>query len=211
MTPHEKRQAVATMVAMKLPVVRACKAAGLSRAAYYKRPADRAERDAEVIDALAAEVARHSRWGFWKCFRRLRLDGHSWNHKRVHRVYCALGLNLPRRTKKRVPNRPRQPLHVAASPNKVWAVDFMHDALYDGRRFRTFNVIDEANRECLAIEVGSSMPAQRVVRVLSRLIDCYGAPGAIRLDNGPELCAQWFVYWTEAKGIARWYIAQGLS
>jgi len=84
-------------------------------------------------DPLNDVVARHTRWGFWKCFYRLRRAGHGWNHKRVHRVHCALRLNLPRRTKRRVPARIRQPL--------VWALDFMIDALYDGRGFRTLNVL----------------------------------------------------------------------
>ena len=82
----------------------------LSRAAYYRPPCSRLVRDAAVVSALNEVVARHTRWGFWKCFNRLRRAGHPWNHKRVHRVYCALRLNLPRRTKRRVPVRLRQPL-----------------------------------------------------------------------------------------------------
>ena len=85
----------------------------------------------------------------------------------------------------------------------------MHDALYCGRRFRTLNVIDEANRECLTIEIGTSIPSARLIRVLSRLIDCYGAPNAIRLDNGPELVSQMFTEWAAAKSIAIRYIQPG--
>jgi putative transposase len=71
--------------------------------------------------------------------------------------------------------------------NEIWAVDFMHDRLYDGRPFRTLNVIDESNREALGIEVATSIPGSRVVRVLEQLEALYGRPKAIRLDNGPEL------------------------
>lgn len=85
----------------------------------------------------------------------------------------------------------------------------MHDALYCGRRFRTLNVIDEANRECLTIEIGTSIPSARLIRVLSRLIDCYGTPDAIRLDNGPELVSQMFTEWAAAKSIAIRYIQPG--
>ncbi|MNL35959.1 Integrase core domain protein [compost metagenome] len=113
-----------------------------------------------------------------------------------------MGLNLPRRCKKRLPERPRQPLDLATEPNRCWVLDFMHDALYCGRRFRTLNVIDEANRECLAIEVGVSIPSARLIRVLSRLIDCYGLPDAIRLDNGPEMISDAFTEWAAAKGIS---------
>ena len=98
------------LVQARLPVIRACEMTGLSRAAYYKRSKPASERDADVIDVLNKIVENHQRWGFWKCFSRLRLDGHQWNHKRVHRVYCHMGLNLPRRTKKRIPDRDRQPL-----------------------------------------------------------------------------------------------------
>ncbi len=190
----------------RLPVKRACEAAGLSRAAYYRQPADRLKRDGELIGALNGVVERNSRWGFWKCFQRLRLDGRQWNHKRVWRVYCVMGLNLPRRTKKRVPQRDPVPLEVGSRVNQGWALDFMHDALYDGRRFRTLNVIDEANREALAIEIGTSIPARRLIRTLSRLIDGYGAPDSIRLDNDPEMTSHDFTQWAAGKGIARRFI-----
>ena len=161
------------------------------------------------MEAVLAVVEQHGRWGFWKCFDRLRLDGRPWNHKRVHRVYCALRLNLPRRTKRRVPKRLRQPLVAPAALNGIWALDFMHDALYGGRRFRTLNILDEANREALAIEVGASIPATRVVRVLEQLLTLYGRPQALRLDNGPELTAQIFTAWCDAQQIALRYIQPG--
>jgi len=159
--------------------------------------------------ALLAVVEQHGRWGFWKCFDRLRLDGHGWNHKRVHRIYCALRLNLPRRTKKRVPTRLRQPLIAPSTLNGIWALDFMQDALYGGRPFRTLNVLDEANREALAIEIGTSIPAARVVRVLEQLVTIYGRPRALRLDNGPELTAQVFTDWCQEHAIELRYIQPG--
>jgi putative transposase len=91
-----------------------------------------AVRDAAVIDALNAMVTERGRWGFWKLFGRLRAQGHSWNHKRVYRVYCALRLNLPRRTVRRVPKRVRQPLEAPRRLNQTWAMDFMSDMLYAG-------------------------------------------------------------------------------
>ena len=157
-------------------------------------------RDAAVIEGLQRVVAANPRWGFWKCHGRLRLDGHGWNHKRVYRVYRALGLHLPRRTRRRVPPRVRQTLAAPNRLNEIWALDFMHDALYSGRRFRTLNVLDEGNREGLAIEVGTSIPAPRVVRVLDQLVALYGCPQALRLDNGPELTSQVFVDWCDRHG-----------
>jgi putative transposase len=193
----------------QLSVRHACRAVGLSRTAWYRRPAAPATRDHTVREAVLAVVAQHGRWGFWKCFDRLRLLGHRWNHKRVHRVYCALRLNLPRRAKRRVPTRLRQPLVAPSTLNGVWALDFMHDALYCGRPFRTLNVLDEGNREALGIEVGHAIPAERVVRVLEQLIAIHGCPAAFRLDNGPEFTAQVFTSWCEARGIALLYIQPG--
>ena len=193
----------------RLSVRRACRVVGLARATWYTAPVDPTVRDAAVIVALQALIEEHPRWGFWKCYDRLRLDGHGWNHKRLHRVYVALRLNLPRRTRRRVPPRFRQPLIAPSRLNEVWALDFMHDALYGGRRFRTLNVLDEGNREGLAIEVGTSLPATRVIRVLSQLIALYGTPNQLRLDNGPELTAQVLTDWCAQHGIGLAYIQPG--
>ncbi len=119
------------------------------------------------------------------------------------------GFELASALQKRLPDRPRQPLDLATEPNRCWALDFMHDALYCGRRFGTLNVIGEANRECLAIEVGMSIPSACLIRVLSRLVDCYGPPDAIRLDNGPEMISEVFSGWAAAKGISIRHIQPG--
>jgi len=100
---------------------------------------------------------------------RLRNTGHRWNHKRLWRVYCQLRLNLPRRTKKRVPARVVQSLIVLPQPDAVWALDFMSDTLYGGRRFRAFNILDAGVREVLAIGVDTSLPAERVIRALEQV------------------------------------------
>jgi putative transposase len=193
----------------RLSRARACRIAKLSRSAYYKGTVDRAHRDAPVVDALNGIIAKRARWGFWKCFRRLRADGHGWNHKRVHRVYCRMRLNLKRRTRRRTFTRERQPLSAPSRLNKIWSVDFMHDTTYDGRTFRTFNVIDEGNREGLRIECGKSIPSARVVRVMEQLVEVYGRPDAIRLDNGPEFTAEKFVEWAEINRVKLLYIQPG--
>ena len=102
-TPSAKRQVAALLVGdHRLPVQWACRVVKLSRAAYSRPPAPASRRDAAVIAALTNVVARYPRWVFWKCFDRLRVEGRPWNPKRVHRVYCALRLYLPRRTPRRV-------------------------------------------------------------------------------------------------------------
>jgi putative transposase len=154
-------------------------------------------------------VAANGRWGFWKLFDRLHNLGYPWNHKRVYRVYCALRLNRGRRTKRRVPRRPRVPLCAPPTLNLTWALDFMRDTLYDGRVFRTLNVLDQGNREALAIEIGFSLPSRRVINTLEQLITVHGAPTALRMDNGPEFLALALHAWAEAQGIAPDHIQPG--
>ena len=192
-----------------VPIVRACQATRLSRAAYYRPGINPASRDAAVITALQAIVTVEQRWGFWKCRDRLRAQGYGWNHKRIWRVYCQLRLNLPRRTKRRVPHRERQPLRVEPRMNAVWALDFMRDTLYSGRVFRTLNVLDEANRGALGIDVAVSIPAARVTTFLTQMIDLHGRPAAIRCDNGPELTSQAFTDWCKEQEIELRFIQPG--
>lgn len=95
-------------------------------------------------------------------------------------------LNIRRRAKKRLPERVKQPLSVPNAPNQVWSIDFMSDSLVDGRKFRMLNIIDDFNRESLAMEVDTSLPSLRVIRVLDKLVAEKGCPSNIRCDNGPE-------------------------
>lgn len=127
--------------------------------------------------------------GVLEVLRRLRTDGHGRNHKRICRGYCSMRLNLERKAKSRLMTRERQPLMARQELNRVWALEFMRDTLHDGRQFRTLNVIAERNREVLRMGCGTSIPAARLVRVMNQLVEVYGKPQAIRLDNGSELSA----------------------
>ncbi|XWR69662.1 hypothetical protein AHYW_002744 [Providencia manganoxydans] len=183
----EKRSCAQSLKEAGLSVIKACKLTSLSRATFYHQQIDWRKKDQVVIDAIQSVLAKSPQSGFWKCYFRLRFQGYPFNHKRVYRVYCRLGLNLKRRVKKVLPKREKRPLVIEKVPNIQWALDFMHDSLYCGNRFRTLNIIDEGTRECLAIEVDTSLPAERVIRVLERLKAERGLPKQIRVDNGPEL------------------------
>lgn len=167
------------------------------------------ERDRPVIEVLNGLVTRRPRWGLWKLYDRSRLEGRQINHKRLHRVYCLMKLNLPRRTKRKPPIRLRQPLAAPKRLNEIWALDFMADALYGGRPFRTLNVIDEGNREVLGIEIATSIPARRVIRVMEQLIEINGRPRALRLDNGSELTSTAFTEWCAEQHIELRFIQPG--
>jgi len=148
-------------------IVMSCEAAGLSRTAYYYEP--KLVDDSEIISALDKLIERHPRWGFPKCFKRLRALRKRWNHKRVYRVYTEMKLNMRRKSKKRLPPRNPEPLAVPAESGLSWSMDFMSDSLHNNVRFRTFNVIDDFNREVLGIDIGTGMPAARVTRYLDQL------------------------------------------
>lgn len=185
----------------------ACGAIGLPRSVYRYEPVP--SRDLDIQEALAEMAARHPEMGFGKFFGMLRREGRGWNHKRVHRVYCSMRLNKRRKHKRRLPARNPEPLKVPETSNACWSADFMSDALWDGRRFRTFNVIDDYNREVLGIEVDLSLPSQRVVRVLDRIAEWRGLPRRLRFDNGPEFTAVAVADWAEANGVELEFIQPG--
>ena len=117
--------------------------------------------------------------------------------------------HLKRKPKKRLPARTARTLVVPEQMNQTWSLDFMSDALSNGRAFRTLNVIDDFNREALWIEVDTSLPAERVVRVLEQLLEWRGKPASIRMDNGPELISQRLESWAKEKNIALLHIQPG--
>ena len=179
----------------------------LRRSVYRYRP--RPNRDGEIIKLLLELAHGRPEQGFGKLFKRMRRLGQRWNHKRVYRVYCGLKLNKRRKGKRRLPTRNPAPLQVTQMMNECWSADFMSDALWDGRRFRTFNVVDDFNREALAIEVDFSLTAQRVVRELERIAAVRGYPLKLRTDNGPEFIALALADWADAHGVTLEFIKPG--
>jgi len=118
-------------------------------------------------------------------------------------------LNIRRRAKKRLPERIKQALMVPTAPNQVWSIDFMQDRLTDSRKFRLLNIIDDFNRESLAVEVDTSLPTLRVIRVLERLVSQRGKPANIRCDNGPEFISHKLKDWCNGKEITIQFIQPG--
>jgi len=147
--------------------------------------------------------------GFWKCYYRLRNMDTIINHKRLHRVYKQMGLPLRRKVKKRLPARIKEPMVIPAGFTQTWSIDFMSDALSNGTKFRSFNVIDDYNREVLFIETDYSLKSSRVIWVLKHLTKRYGKPRKIRMDNGPEFVAKLAKAWSNDNEIEFKYIQPG--
>ena len=148
----------------------ACEIFQVSQSCYRYVPRMRAQNE-EIAQWLQRLTDNHRNWGFGLCFLYLRnVKGFGWNHKRVYRIYRELELNLRIKPRKRLVRDKPQPLTVPEGINEVWSMDFMHDTLEDGRTFRLFNVMDDFNREALAIEIDFSLPSERVIRALRQLI-----------------------------------------
>jgi len=208
--PSARRKLAQTAVGLgRLSIRAACDAFHISESCYRYLPKLR-DTNAEIADWLLKITENQRNWGFKLCFLYLRnVKGFGWNHKRVYRIYRKLELNLRIKPKKRLKRDVPVTLQVPERSNHCWSMDFMHDQLSDGRSFRTFNVLDDFNREGLGIEVDFSLPAIRVVRALDQIIEWRGKPCSIRCDNGPEYVSALLHDWAEKRGIRLLFIQPG--
>src|ERR1044072_3568998 len=205
--PADQREVVDLLREEGCNVSRACTMADISCSSYrYKaKPKD----DRVVEDHLNALIQKRPSIGFWSCHYRLRNRGEKINHKRLYRVYTSMKLNIRRRAKRRLPERVKLPLSIPDAPNQCWSLDFMSDALTDGRKFRILNIRDDFNRESLAVEVDTSLPALRVQRALNTIVASRGLPANIRSDNGPEFLSHLMEHWCEQNKVSWHYIQPG--
>lgn len=199
-TPVQRRACVDHAVKVHgVSAARACRIFNFNRTnLYYEKlmPA----KDQKVKELIEMNLGRGNcgRNTVTASIRRKRPDVGSY---KIRRVYVQQGFSLQKRLKKRRIKNPPNPISIPLTSNQEWAMDFMSDALTNGRKFRTFNVIDQYNRECLGIRVAFSIPAKRVVLELDRIIEKYGKPAAIRTDNGPEFTSKVFQNWLHERKI----------
>lgn len=194
------------MDAHQASIGRACRVVSLPRSMYYYRTS---RNDHAVIDKLRELAEKYPTEGQDLYYSRIRQQGIGWNYKRVRRVYLLLGMNRRRKTRRRVPARVKLPLLVPEQANQVWSMDFMNDVLTSKRKFRTLNIMDDYNRQAIAVEAAHSMPAVRVTQILEQTIREQGKPTVIRVDNGPEFISKEFKEWCKTKGINVQYIQPG--
>ena len=199
---------VADMIASHgLSERRACGLVEITRRSFRRRPAP--DRNAQLRKRLRSLAEERRRWGCPRLHRMLRREGLVVNHKRVERIYREEGLSLRRRQKRKRLSHLRvvRPLPTAA--NKIWAMDFIHDSLWSGRRYRALAVIDQWSRESLAIEVDVSLTGERVKRVLERLRASRGLPEVILTDNGPEFTGRVLEQWASDNHVQLQFIEPG--
>lgn len=189
---------------------RACRLIGLARSTNRRKLKGHGD---EAVRARLAQLARErQRFGYRRLTVLLRREGRSVNHKKVYRLYCAMGLAMRRRIRRHAPRRLTPPAWEKVRltrPDQRWAMDFVSDTLADGRTFRALTVVDEFTRESLAIEVDTSLPGLRVIRVLERLLAQRGRPEEIRVDHGPEFVCRALNAWCEQRHILLRFIDPG--
>lgn len=207
-SPRARRQAVDALREERgYGVTRACGLVGISRTVYgYQR---RRAGDAELIERLIALAAEKRRYGYRRLHVLLRREGHAVNRKRTYRLYREAGLAVRRRKRKRYAPAERRPLPQPVTANISWSMDFVSDGLADGRKLRCLAIVDDCTRECLAIEVDTSLTGRRVTAVLERLADSRGLPRSITVDHGPEFEGQVLDAWAYAHRLQLAFIRPG--
>jgi putative transposase len=207
--PVAKRVAVGWLLdARHTSLRRACRMVGLSTATWRYQRHGRID-NRQLLTRLQAHAAVRPRYGYRRLHTLIAREGLVANHKRVHRVYRAAGLQVPRRRRKRIAGGERVPVALPSGPRQRWSMDFMADTLADGRGFRTLNIVDDFTRECVAIEVDRSLPGARVIRVLERLAASIGLPRVLVSDHGPEFAGRTLDAWAYRQGIELRFIRPG--
>jgi putative transposase len=178
---------------------------GRSSCRYQARRRD----DEELRERLRELAGERRRFGYRRLTVLLRREGWPVNHKRVYRIYGEEGLTVRRRPRKRLKAEGRTPWVLPTGANQAWTMDFTHDNLASGRKFRTLNLMDGFTRESPRIEVDTSLPGLRVVRVLEEVACQRGHPQAIQVDNGPEFISRVVDQWAFQHGVKLHFIAPG--
>ena len=208
MTPAAKREAVARLQSfLGMSERRACRVIGADRKSMRYR--SQRDDDAEVRSKLRELAQQRRRFGYRRLHILLRREGIAINRKKTQRLYREEKLAVRRRRNRRRAIGARAPAPVVALPNQRWSLDFVHDQLASGRRFRVLNIVDDVTRECLRAVPDTSISGRRLVRELADLIAERGKPGMIVSDNGTELTSNAVLAWCGEVGVEWHYIAPG--
>ena len=183
-----------------MSIRRACAVLKARRSTYHYKP--RRPSQAALRKRIREIAETRVRYGYRRIHVLLRREGWQVNAKRVYRLYCEEGLQLRNKVPKRkVSAKLREDRCPAAAPNEIWAMDFMADQLFDGRRLRILTIVDAFSRLSPAIDVRQSYRGADVVDTLERVTKVYGMPKTIRVDNGPEFVSRDLDLWAYMNGV----------
>jgi transposase InsO family protein len=206
--PAAKRDAVAFLkTEFQMSERRACSVIAADRKMIRYR--SRRPPEPELRARLRELANERRRFGYRRLFILLRQEGEPSGINRIYRLYREEGLTVRKRRARRRAIGVRAPILVEAKVNARWSLDFVHDQMASGRRFRILNVVDDVTRECLAAIPDTSISGQRVSRELTALIERRGKPGMIVSDNGTELTSNAIFAWTKDHAVEWHYIAPG--
>jgi len=187
---------------------RACRLAGLSRDAFRHEPVP--TQATQALSLRLVELAQtYRRFGYRRLHDLLRPEFPLVNHKKVYRLYDEAKLKVRKRRKAKRPVGERQKLLAACAPNDTWSMDFVFDALANGRRIKCLTVVDDFTRESVDIAVDHGISGVYVVRLLDQAACFRGYPRAVRTDNGPEFTSRAFIAWTQRHGVEHILIEPG--
>lgn len=186
----------------------ACWLIGLGRSTLRYRPHP-AGRNPILLERLRDLARLWPRFGYRRLHALLRREGNRVNHKRVYSLYREEGLMLRRKRRRKWVRSGAGPKNLPARPNERWSLDFVSDAAANGQTIRVLAVVDDYTRECLALEVDTSLPGTRVARTLNQIVEQRGRPTGIVLDNGPELRGRALQSWSENERVPLLFIDPG--
>ncbi|MCU0847539.1 MAG: IS3 family transposase [Spirochaetes bacterium] len=184
---------------------RSCKVFDIHRSVFRH---EHVEKDTELEKEIRSIAMKKRRYGYRRIYNTL-IKKRKVNHKKVYRIYTQMGLKYRIKRKKKRFTGESRPLIIPGSTSKRWSMDFVHDALYDGRKFRVLNIIDDYSREAICLQPDFSINGRRVVRILEELRMIRPLPEQIVVDNGPEFTSKVFLKWADENNVDIHFIEKG--
>lgn len=208
-SPQAKREAILFLIENKnFKPHRAYKLVGLRSSTYYYKKTS--SRDDTKLKEKIVEIAQQRiRWGCPRIYEVIRRNGFKDNYKRVERLYSQMGLSIRKRPKKKMRGHLRLVLPEPQKPNHIWSMDFVSERLFDHRRFRCFNIVDDFTRENIVIHPDRSIRSEKIVNIFEKLKHTRGLPKMIVCDNGPEFISQILDIWAYQNKVELKFIQPG--
>lgn len=207
--PQAKREAIKFLIDLKkFKPYRAYKLVGLRPSTFYYKKTNLRD-DSKLKEKILEVAQRRIRWGCPRIYEIVRREGFKDNYKRVERLYAQMNLSIRKRPKKKMRDHLRLVLPEPQKPNHIWSMDFVSEKLFDQRRFRCFNIVDDFTRENVVIYPDRSIKSEKIVNIFNQLKQTRGLPKMIVCDNGPEFISQNLDIWAYQNKVELKFIQPG--